>query len=132
MTILKIARMGHPVLARPADPVPDPTAFGVPDDSYYQGDGVELSARVSETQEVRVGFAGNRQGFQELIGALKAAIEGHLTDDRSLLEDALSLATSAIDQINAYRAEGGFERLGDRYLGDQKADFRARGVPFYF
>lgn len=26
MTILKIARMGHPVLARRADPVPDPTA----------------------------------------------------------------------------------------------------------
>ena len=26
MTILKIARMGHPVLARIADPVPDPTA----------------------------------------------------------------------------------------------------------
>src|SRR3546814_4085310 len=26
MAILKIARMGHPVLARPADSVPDPTA----------------------------------------------------------------------------------------------------------
>jgi peptide deformylase len=26
MSILKIARMGHPVLRRPADPVPDPTA----------------------------------------------------------------------------------------------------------
>jgi peptide deformylase len=29
MAILKIARMGHPVLARPADPVPDPTAPAV-------------------------------------------------------------------------------------------------------
>ena len=26
MAILKIARMGHPVLSRPADPVEDPTA----------------------------------------------------------------------------------------------------------
>src|SRR6185295_13054660 len=26
MTLLKIARMGHPVLSRRADPVPDPTA----------------------------------------------------------------------------------------------------------
>jgi len=26
MALLKIARMGHPVLLRPADPVPDPTA----------------------------------------------------------------------------------------------------------
>jgi peptide deformylase len=29
MAILKIARMGHPVLARRADPVPDPTAPGI-------------------------------------------------------------------------------------------------------
>ena len=29
MAILKIARMGHPVLGRPADPVADPTAPGV-------------------------------------------------------------------------------------------------------
>ncbi|MDD5201489.1 MAG: transporter substrate-binding domain-containing protein [Terrimicrobiaceae bacterium] len=39
------------------------------------------------------------------------------------------------DQVNAflrdYRAKGGFERLGDRYLREQKEDFRARGVPFY-
>ncbi|MDH3791382.1 MAG: peptide deformylase, partial [Rhodospirillales bacterium] len=26
MAILKIARMGHPVLGRPADPIEDPTA----------------------------------------------------------------------------------------------------------
>jgi polar amino acid transport system substrate-binding protein len=40
------------------------------------------------------------------------------------------------DQVNVflrdYRSQGGFERLGDKYLGDQKADFRARNVPFYF
>ncbi len=29
MAILKIARMGHPVLNRPADPVPNPTAPGI-------------------------------------------------------------------------------------------------------
>ena len=29
MAILKIARMGHPVLARKAEPVPDPTAPGI-------------------------------------------------------------------------------------------------------
>jgi len=40
------------------------------------------------------------------------------------------------EKVNAflreYRAAGGFERLGDRYLGEQKSDFRARGVPFFF
>lgn len=45
-------------------------------------------------------------------------------------DDALRAQVNAF--LRQYRAEGGFERLGDRYLGDQKADFRARGVPFYF
>lgn len=90
------------------DPVPNPASFGVIDDNYYQGDGVELTARVSETQEVTIGIAGSRQGFQELVGALKAAIEGHNTNSNGLLESALDLAASAIEEINAYRAEIGF------------------------
>ena len=40
------------------------------------------------------------------------------------------------DQINAffksYRASGGFEALGDKYLGDQKSAFKQQGIPFYF
>ncbi len=40
------------------------------------------------------------------------------------------------DQINgflkSYRASGGFEQLGDKYLGEQKAAFKEQGQPFYF
>jgi len=40
------------------------------------------------------------------------------------------------EQINeflkSYRASGGFERLGDKYLSEQKAAFREQGLPFYF
>jgi flagellar hook-associated protein 3 FlgL len=90
-----------------AEPVPDPAAFGVPDDNYYQGDSNELFARVSETQEVRVGIAGNRNGFQQLIGAFKAAIEGHNTGDTNMIESALDMVTTAIADINTYRAELG-------------------------
>ncbi len=36
------------------------------------------------------------------------------------------------DFLNAFRREGGFERLGDRWLKDQKAAFRRLGIPFYF
>lgn len=43
---------------------------------------------------------------------------------------------SLCDQINvflkAYRNSGGFELLGDKYLGEQKAAFRQQGIPFYF
>jgi polar amino acid transport system substrate-binding protein len=40
------------------------------------------------------------------------------------------------DKVNAflkdYRAKGGFERLGDKYLAEQKAAFKELGVPFVF
>jgi polar amino acid transport system substrate-binding protein len=44
--------------------------------------------------------------------------------------------TELRDKIDAflkeYRAEGGFERLGDKYLAEQKAAFKELGVPFVF
>jgi polar amino acid transport system substrate-binding protein len=40
------------------------------------------------------------------------------------------------EKVNAFlkkfRAEGGFEKLGDKYLSEQKAEFKKLGVPFYF
>ncbi|MGH8048205.1 MAG: transporter substrate-binding domain-containing protein [Chthoniobacterales bacterium] len=44
--------------------------------------------------------------------------------------------TALRGQINAFlkkfREEGGFEKLGDKYLTEQKAEFKKLGVPFYF
>jgi len=34
--------------------------------------------------------------------------------------------------IDGYRKDGGFDRLGDKYLRDQKEAFKAHGVSFYF
>ena len=34
--------------------------------------------------------------------------------------------------LKAFRASGGFDRLGDRYLRDQKEAFAKAGIPFYF
>lgn len=34
--------------------------------------------------------------------------------------------------LHDFRAKGGFEILGDRYLKEQKDAFRQRGIPFYF
>jgi polar amino acid transport system substrate-binding protein len=34
--------------------------------------------------------------------------------------------------LEAFRAEGGFERLGDEFLSEQKAYFKAHSIPFYF
>jgi polar amino acid transport system substrate-binding protein len=44
--------------------------------------------------------------------------------------------TELRDKVNAflekYRADGGFEKLGDKYLSEQKAAFKQLGIPFYF
>jgi polar amino acid transport system substrate-binding protein len=34
--------------------------------------------------------------------------------------------------LSAYRAQGGFDQLGDRWLAAQKAEFKQLGVPFIF
>jgi polar amino acid transport system substrate-binding protein len=40
------------------------------------------------------------------------------------------------DQVNdflkQFRAEGGFEKLGDEFLPEEKAAFKSLGIPFYF
>jgi polar amino acid transport system substrate-binding protein len=43
-------------------------------------------------------------------------------------DDALKAQVNAF--LSAYRAEGGFQRLGDKYLKEQKAAFQKLGVPF--
>ncbi len=40
---------------------------------------------------------------------------------------------SAVNEfLQDYRKQGGFEKLGDQYLGEQKKVFQAQGIPFYF
>jgi polar amino acid transport system substrate-binding protein len=34
--------------------------------------------------------------------------------------------------LKQFRADGGFSRLGDQYLGENKAAFEKAGIPFYF
>jgi polar amino acid transport system substrate-binding protein len=44
--------------------------------------------------------------------------------------------TALRDQVNAFikqfRADGGFEKLGDKYLSEQKAAFKKLGIEFFF
>jgi flagellar hook-associated protein 3 FlgL len=88
-------------------PVPDPTTFGVADSTYYAGDSVQLTARVSETIEVTYGIPGNRAGFQNLIGSIKATIEADNTDNETLMKTALTMLNSALGDLPDYRNEVG-------------------------
>jgi polar amino acid transport system substrate-binding protein len=44
--------------------------------------------------------------------------------------DALRLRINEF--LKEFRAGGGFDKLGDRYLGEQKEAFRRQNIPFYF
>jgi polar amino acid transport system substrate-binding protein len=46
--------------------------------------------------------------------------------------DDTNLLQSVNEFIKDYRSGGGFDRLGDRYLKEQKDAFRKLGYPFYF
>ncbi len=43
-----------------------------------------------------------------------------------------ALRTAVNTFLRDYRANGGFEKLGNKYLREQKDAFEARGLPFYF
>jgi polar amino acid transport system substrate-binding protein len=43
-----------------------------------------------------------------------------------------ALRTQINGFLKTYRSSGGFDRLGDKYLGEQKAAFRDAGLAFYF
>lgn len=88
-------------------PVPDPATFGVADAGYYQGDSVELTARIDESITITYGMTADRVAFQQTIAALKAAIQADSTGDTSLLSTALDLANSAIQTLAGYRTEIG-------------------------
>jgi flagellar hook-associated protein 3 FlgL len=85
-------------------------AFGAPDDTYYQGDAVELTVHADVDHDLTYGMTADRQGFQELIGALRAAGEGDGSDDRALLESALDLVNAALPRIAGYQGEIGAGR----------------------
>ncbi len=91
------------------------TNFGSPDDTYYQGDDVELAVLADDDLLLTYGMTADREGFQELIGALRTVIEADVIDDRPLLESALDLVDSALPKLADYRSELGARqaRLAD-------------------
>ncbi|MCZ6722076.1 MAG: flagellin [Proteobacteria bacterium] len=107
-------------------PVPDPASFGVLDNNYYQGDNIQLTVRADVNLTVTYGMGADRIGFQRIIGALKAAVEGHATNDKGLIESALSLVNTAIADLADYRNE-----LGNTLLTLDDTNSRHRDFVVY-
>jgi flagellar hook-associated protein 3 FlgL len=106
------------------DPAFLPT--GVPDDTYYQGDALELSLRAADDLDVTYGMSADRDGFRELIGGIRAFIDGDVTDDPDLLEAAHDLIRGSLTKIADYQAE-----LGIRHARLEQIDLQHADVAVY-
>ncbi len=104
-------------------PVPNPTAFGTPDATYYTGNSTELTVRIDDTITIKYGMTADRTGFQEVIAAMKAAIQGDATNNTTLLNTSLALADTAIASLAGYRAEIGSDMSTIDLAKQRNGDF---------
>ncbi len=97
---------GSKLDVRPVDDLQDSNlnSAGEVTANYYQGDTVENSVRISDGLTIEYGITGDNEAFQNLIGALHKAIEGHNADDDDALAEGLDLVNEAIGQLATLRS----------------------------
>ncbi len=104
-------------------PVPDPTTFGVPDNTYYNGDTIQLTARIDETTTITYGITADANAFQQTIAALKAAIQGDTVNSRTLMNTALGIAETAIQSLAGTRTQIGADLQSIALANQRNNDF---------
>lgn len=112
---------GSQTARKPVELDPAFVNFGSVDDTYYQGDGLELSTRVDIDVEITTTMSADLDGFQELVGGLRGLINGDVLDDETVLENSLGLVHESLSKIADYQAELGIrqsqmERIGQGHL----------------
>ena len=82
-----------------------PTDASTADTSYYQGDDITASARVSESQSISYGVAGDTSAF-EMALRVSSIISQISTDpiDTDALQDAYDLATEALNSLTTVQS----------------------------
>ncbi|MGH1479887.1 MAG: flagellin [Geminicoccales bacterium] len=94
--------------------------FGLPDDTYYQGDELDITVRADLNIDISHSMSANREGFQELIGGIRGLINGDVLDDPAILESSLGLIHDSLGKIADYQAELGtrqaqLDRINQRH-----------------
>jgi flagellar hook-associated protein 3 FlgL len=78
---------------------------GTPTASYYAGDSEKASIKISNSEELEYGVAGNETGFQQLIGAVHLAITGHNDGNNDeTLGKAMDMVSEAISNLASVRS----------------------------
>jgi len=92
--------------SRTDTPPVDAGAMGDPANaSYYNGDDIPLRARIDVDAEATYGVTADAGGFRDLLEGLQLAIAGHIAADDAQLQQAATLAESAVDGVIAERSE---------------------------
>lgn len=71
---------------------------------YYEGDSLISVLRNNTGEEIEYGVLANEEAFQQLIGSIHLAIDGHTNDDESTIDDAIDLIDTAIGNLVAVNA----------------------------
>lgn len=94
--------------------------FGLPDDTYYQGDELDITVRADLNIDISHSMSANLEGFQGLIGGIRGLINGDVLDDPAILESSLGLIHDSLGKIADYQAELGtrqaqLDRINQRH-----------------
>jgi flagellar hook-associated protein 3 FlgL len=101
---------GSQTARKPVELDPAFASFGLADDTYYQGDGLDVSVRVDVDVEIETSMSADRNGFRELIGGLRGLINGDVLNDDVVLENSLGLIHESLSKIADYQAELGIRQ----------------------
>lgn len=86
-------------------PIPELATDGQIDNSYYQGNSDVLSTRVSDSSEVKYGVTADELGFQQLIAAIKTAINADASSSSAGLDAAVNLVNASVESLASTRAK---------------------------
>lgn len=98
-----------PVITDPA--IPQNVELGVPDDNYYQGNDVDLTIRPQDNFEFDYNVRANDPAFQKIISSVFLAIEGHNTDDDTLVAQAVDMINEGVEEAIAVRSNVNTDKI---------------------
>ena len=113
--------------AEPVDLTGLPVAYVIPSSDgdasgYYVGDATQLSVRADDNLDLTYGITADALGFEQAIRAMDIVVKGAPTDT-TMLNHALDVTTSAIDNVANIRTQIGNTRSSLAEIDKKHQDF---------
>lgn len=105
-------------------PVPANIVAGQPDDSYYNGDNTELTAKIDDALEITYGVRANDTAFQKIIAAVNTGIYGDQNQSDDELKASIDLVNEAVEELINLRARVNSNSVLIKDANDQHESFK--------